>query len=64
MLFMNIYINNLQKQNIIYYKLPLNIIKNIYLKKNINIEKLNNTYLFLLILGMITYNRYILYYEK
>jgi hypothetical protein len=60
MLFMNIYINKLQKQNIIYYKLPLDIIKNNYLKKNINIDKLKNTYLFLLILGMITYNRYIL----
>jgi hypothetical protein len=60
MLFMNIYINNLQKKNIIYYKLPLDIIKKKIIKNNINIDKLKNTYLFLLILGMITYNRYIL----
>jgi hypothetical protein len=60
MLFMNIYINNLQKKNIIYYKLPFDIIKKKFIKNNINIDKLKNTYLFLLILGMITYNRYIL----
>ena len=58
---MNIYINNLIKQKkILSYKLPFDIIQKIYSKKNINIDKLKITYLFLLTLGMITYNRYIL----
>ena len=60
MLSMNIYINKLQKKNIVYCKLPLDLIKKKFIKTNINIDKLKNTYLFLLILGMITYNRYIL----
>lgn len=60
MIFMNIYINKLQKKNIVYCKLPLDLIKKKIIKTNINIDKLKNTYLFLLILGMITYNRYIL----
>jgi len=60
MLFMNIYTNKLKNKNILYYKLPLNIIQKTFIKKDINIDKLKNIYFFLLILGMITYNRYIL----
>jgi hypothetical protein len=57
-----IYKNNLIKKsaNIIYYKLPFNIIKLFFEKKNININKLKLLYLFLLTLGPITYIRYIL----
>jgi len=67
---MNIYNNNVKyfiyiKNNNLFYKLPVDIIKKIYSNKNIDINKLNNTYLFFLslgmiTLGMITYNRYIL----
>jgi hypothetical protein len=57
---MNIYTTKLKNKNILYYKLPLDNIQKNFIKKNINIDKLKNTYLFLLILGMITYNRYIL----
>ena len=63
MLIMNIYknnINNLIKKNTLSYKLPVNIIQKIFSKKNINIDKLKISYLFLLTLGIITYNRYIL----
>ena len=58
---MNIYKNSLikQKKNL-FYKLPFDIIQKIYSKKNIDINKLKITYLFLLTLGIITYNRYIL----
>ena len=56
------YKNNLikKKSNIIYYKLPFNIIKFFFEKKNIDINKLKLLYLFLLSLGPITYIRYIL----
>ena len=59
---MNIYKNIylIKKTNNTFYKLPVNIVQNIYLKKNVDIEKLKITYLFILTLGMITYNRYIL----
>jgi hypothetical protein len=72
---MNIYINNvkyfiyknnlIKKNNLInkpnlYYKLPVDIIKKIYSTQNIDINKLKISYLFLLTLGIITYNRYIL----
>jgi len=67
---MNIYKNNInyliktkyliKKNNLIYYKLPFDIIHFFYEKKNINMDKLKITYLFLLTMGMITYNRYIL----
>ena len=43
-----------------YYKLPFNIIKIIFEKKNIDINKLKILYLFILTLGPITYIRYIL----
>jgi hypothetical protein len=67
---MNIYKNNIEyfiyknnlikKNNNLSYKLPFDIIQKIYSKKNIDINKLKISYLFLLTLGMITYNRYIL----
>jgi hypothetical protein len=49
-----------KKNNIINYKLPFNIIQSFFEKKNINMDKLKITYLFLLTMGIITYNRYIL----
>lgn len=57
-----IYKNNLIKKNanIIYNKLPLNVIIFFFSKKNIDIHKLKLLYLFLLTLGPITYIRYIL----
>lgn len=63
MLIMNIYNTNLIKNKKIFYKLPFNIMQKIYSNKNIDINKLKISYLFLLTLGIITYNRYILYYE-
>jgi hypothetical protein len=67
---MNIYTNNvkyfiyknnvIKKKNNLSYKLPFDIIQKIYSNKNIDINKLKLSYLFLLTLGMITYNRYIL----
>lgn len=64
MLIMNIYKNNInnliKKKNTLSYKLPIDIIQKIFSKKNIDIDKLKISYLFLLTLGIITYNRYIL----
>jgi len=64
MLIMNIYKNNInnliKKKNTLSYKLPIDIIQKFFSKKNINIDKLKISYLFLLTLGIITYNRYIL----
>jgi hypothetical protein len=64
MLIMNIYKNNInnliKKKNTLFYKLPVDIIQKIFSKKNIDIDKLKINYLFLLTLGIITYNRYIL----
>ena len=67
---MNIYTNNvkyfiyknnlIKKKNNLSYKLTFDIIQKIYSNKNIDINKLKISYLFLLTLGMITYNRYIL----
>ena len=52
--------NFIKKKKIISYNLPLNIIQLFFEKKKINIDKLKITYLFLLTMGIITYNRYIL----
>ena len=64
MLIMNIYKNNInnliKKKNTLSYKLPIDIIQKFFSKKNIDINRLKINYLFLLTLGMITYNRYIL----
>jgi hypothetical protein len=70
MIIMNIYKNNInyiinkknliKKKNILFYKLPFDIIQKIFSKKNIDINRLKISYMFLLTLGMITYNRYIL----
>ena len=70
MIIMNIYKNNInylinkqnliKKKNTLFYKLPFDIIQKIFSKKNIDINRLKISYLFLLTLGMITYNRYIL----
>ena len=60
MLIMNIYNTNLIKNKKIFYKLPSDIIQKIYSKKKIDINKLKISYLFLLTLGIITYNRYII----
>jgi hypothetical protein len=70
MTIMNIYTNNInylinkhnliKKKNTLCYKLPFDIIQKFFSKKNIDINRLKINYLFLLTLGMITYNRYIL----
>ena len=60
MLIMNIYNTNLIKNKKIFYKLPSDIIQKIYSKKKIDINKLKISYLFLLTVGIITYNRYII----
>lgn len=60
MLIMNIYNKILIKNKKKFYKLPSDVIQKIYSKKKIDINKLKISYLFLLTLGIITYNRYII----